>query len=142
MNRLEESKEGCADMNRNIIPNGHIVYQAESPWDYLWAKKLDTYEQQHRHSRWIEYPYNRTHQLKQHTITNEIAYEPIRFLQDHHNDTHYRVTDTHLNRIEYRPYQGPSSMETLVAMPLFLFFFALFTYFFLTEKPEPRRRRR
>lgn len=129
-------------MDRNIIPNGHIVYQAESPWDYLWAKKLDTYERQYRRSRWIEYPYNRTHQLKQHTITNEIAYEPIRFLQDHHNDTHYRVTDTHLNRIEYRPYQGPSTMETLIAMPLFLFFFALFAYFFLTEKPEPRRRRR
>lgn len=122
--------------------NGHIIYHAQSPWDYIWANKLETMASQHRTSRWIDYPYNRTHTLQQHTITNEVIYKPIRFLQDGHNQTHYCVTDTQLNTVEYKPYIQPSATDNLLAIPLILFVFALFTYFFLTDKPEPRRRRR
>lgn len=137
---MKPYKKDVPTMN-HIVPNGHIVYQAKSPWDYLWAKELETIERQHRRSRWIEYPYNRTHHLKEHTITREFVFEPIRFLRDDHNATHYRITDTQRNTIEYKPYPVSTTIDPLFA-PLVLFLFALFAYFFLTEKPEPRRRRR
>lgn len=117
-----------------------VTYQADSALDYLWVNWLTQKEPAAPTPRWMEYPYNETHTLRHHTLTNEIIYKPIRFLTTAFNSTHQMVTDTLRNEVEYKPIpESPTMTHTLITHTfLFLFFFSIVYLLVTADYKSPR----
>lgn len=113
----------------SIMPNGHIVYQTDSTWDYFRVQAMEEQRRRWRRGDWITYDYNATHHVKQHSITNEFVYTPIPILTKAHNETHY----IEINQIEqttrFRRYPTPLSSDDYLVGSLFLLFVFLLFYF-------------
>lgn len=141
-------KERSPSVTIQIMSNQHslVTYQADSALDYLWVNWLTTPSASAvpKH-RWIDYPYNETHTLHHHTLTNEMIYKPIRFLTSAFNSTHRMVTDTLHQTIEYKPIPQPPSAahDIIMHLLIFLFLSAVCYLIFVAKDPfEPTVRTR
>jgi hypothetical protein len=110
-----------------------VTYQADSALDYLWVNWLTQKEPSAPTHRWMDYPYNETHTLHHHTLTNEFIYKPIRFLTAAFNSTHQMVTDTIRNEVEYQPIpEKPTATHVFIMNTIIVLFYLGLIYLVCT----------